>query len=199
VDIKTAAFRCLYAPHGEGVVARVVDYHRANGGVSRRQKIRYCHQEILGKTLGHEGLESLCRQFSALVEDAVVNAPMVAGAARFLETASRSASLFVISGTPHEELARIVERRGLSSFFTAVYGSPPEKVPIIQTILAERSLPPESVMFVGDSMTDYRAAQATKVDFVGRVAPGEADPFPPGTMVVGDLRALVTKRLMVDE
>ncbi len=39
-------------------------------------------------------------------------------------------------------------------------------------------------------MTDYRAALATSVPFIGRVDNGETGPFPAGTKTVCDLNAL---------
>jgi hypothetical protein len=39
-------------------------------------------------------------------------------------------------------------------------------------------------------MTDYRAATATGVAFLGRVPPGEQSPFPDGTPLVSDLTCL---------
>lgn len=191
-DIKTAAFRALYAPHGAAVVAAAVAHHQANGGISRRKKIRHIHATELGIELDTAALDVLCQRFSALVEDAVVAAPMVAGAADLVARLRRDRTpLFVVSGTPHDELQRIVARRGMEDAFTAVYGSPPEKPPIITGILAEHGLAARDVLFIGDARTDYDAARATGLRFIGRVAAGEASPFPPGTTIVADLEGLV--------
>ena len=48
----------------------------------------------------------------------------------------------------------------------------------------------DRVLFVGDTMTDYRAAAATGLPFLGRVPPGERSPFPEGTRLVPDLAHL---------
>ena len=81
-DIKTEAFRLLYAPYGQDVVAAAVAHHLAHGGVSRRKKIRHCHRVLLGIELERGELDALCHRFSQLVEDQVVAAPMVAGPMR---------------------------------------------------------------------------------------------------------------------
>jgi phosphoglycolate phosphatase-like HAD superfamily hydrolase len=190
-DIKTAAFRALYSPHGEAVLAAALAHHRANGGISRRQKIRHVHASQLGIRLEPAALDALCQRFSTLVEDAVVAAPMVAGAEAFVARHRDRLPLFIVSGTPHDELVRIVARRRMGGAFTAVYGSPPEKPPTISRILAEHALAAADVVFVGDARTDYEAARATGLRFIGRVASGEADPFPAGTATITDLRELV--------
>lgn len=189
-DIKTAAFRLLYDGHGEAVVTAAVAHHLANGGISRRQKIRHCHRALLGIELPPADLEALCLRFSALVEDQVVAAPMVPGAAATLARLQGRLPLFIVSGTPHVELLRIVDRRGLGAPFTAVYGSPPEKPPIIRSILAAHGLPAARCWFIGDAMTDHDAAAACGLPFIGRIARNGWNPFPAGTQLVRDLTEL---------
>lgn len=189
-DIKIAAFRALYAPHGPDIIDRVIGHHIAHGGVSRRQKIRLYHREFLGLTLTPDELEALCRKFSALVEDAVVAARAVAGAETLVAAAAETMPLFIVSGTPQAELERIVTRRGLGGHFTEVHGSPPEKEPIIRGILDRHGLAAARTLFVGDSMTDHTAAGATGLAFVGRVPAGAPSAFPPGTATIPDLTAL---------
>lgn len=189
-DIKTEAFRTLYAPYGAKVVAGALDHHRAHGGVSRRKKIRWCHKYLLGRRLSEDELEQLAQHFSRLVEDAVVESAWVAGARDALQRLHGRLPMFVISGTPNDELRRIVGRRRMTGYFVEVHGSPPSKVPIIRDLLERYDLAADRVLFVGDSTTDYDAARATGVPFLGRVAPGDADPFPAGTAIVSDLTEL---------
>lgn len=188
--IKTDAFRLLYAPYGPGIAAAVVAHHLAHGGISRRQKIRYCHRTLLGIELAPDELDVLCLRFSQLVEDQVVAAPMVPGADALLEALDGRVPMFIVSGTPQEELGRIVDRRGLVRYFAGVFGSPAEKPPLIRDILARHRLDPTACVFIGDAMTDYNAAEVCGVPFIGRVADGNSDPFPAGTRTVRDLRGL---------
>ena len=189
-DIKIAAFRSLYEPYGPEIVDKVLAHHRAHGGVSRRKKIRWAHKYLLGKRLSEEELEDLAGQFSRLVEDAVVESAWVQGAREALRDLQGRLPIFVISGTPDAEMQRIVDRRGMRDLFVEVRGSPPSKVPIIRDLLRRHDLVAERVLFVGDSTTDYDAATTVGLPFLGRVAPGEPDPFPPGTRTVADLTEL---------
>ena len=101
-EIKTRAFKVLYREHGPEVVAAAVAHHRANGGISRRKKIRWCHRTLLRIELDAAGLDRLCERFSALVEDEVVACDWVAGAEQLLRDLHGRLPLFIISGTPHE-------------------------------------------------------------------------------------------------
>jgi phosphoglycolate phosphatase len=98
--------------------------------------------------------------------------------------------LFIVSGTPQEELVRIVDRRGLARHFAGVFRSPAEKPELIRDILGRYRLAAAACVFVGDAMTDHDAAEACGVPFIGRVAAGSPDPFPSGTNVIRDLTEL---------
>jgi phosphoglycolate phosphatase-like HAD superfamily hydrolase len=189
-DIKIAAFRALYEPHGPAIVEQVITHHVAHGGVSRRQKIRLYHRELLGDPLTPEGLEALCQRFSELVEDAVVEARPVPGAQSLLAAIAGKSPLFVVSGTPQGELERIVARREMASWFTEVHGSPPDKVTVINDILGRHGFDAAQTLFIGDSPTDHDAARATGLVFIGRVPTGARSLFPADTPVVADLTEL---------
>jgi len=98
--------------------------------------------------------------------------------------------LYIVSGTPEDELQRIVARRGMTAYFDGVYGSPRLKEEIVETVLAYHGVAPGDTLFVGDAMTDYRAARNTGVPFVGRVAASWSNPFPSGTAVIADMTGL---------
>ena len=189
--IKGTAFHRLYQPFGARVAEAAVAHHVAHAGLSRRQKIRDFHRVHLGGEPTANELDTLCQRFSELVEDAVVACAAVPGAEGVLETFHRRLALFVLSGTPSAELARIVARRGLDRYFTEVIGTPPEKPVSIRRLLREHGWRPRQVLFIGDGATDWLAARETGVRFLGRVRDGEANPFPPGTPVISDLRQLV--------
>jgi phosphoglycolate phosphatase-like HAD superfamily hydrolase len=190
VDVKTRAFAELYRPFGERVVALVVAHHLAHGGISRFEKFRHYHRNFLRRELTPEEEARLGERFAELVDEAVVASPMVGGAGQFLQNYSASLPLFVASGTPEDELIRIVARRGMAGFFRGVFGSPAQKGAILQHILAAHGLSPQRTLMIGDAMTDYDGAQLAKVKFLGRVVAGESNPFPPATPVMKDLARL---------
>jgi phosphoglycolate phosphatase-like HAD superfamily hydrolase len=192
VDVKTQAFGALYAEYGDRIVEQVQAYHLMHGGISRFEKFRYYHEVLLGKDLTKEEEMKLGDQFSQYVEDAVVGAVYVSGAYELLENNYQSMPLFVASGTPDQELKRIVSRRNMAHYFVSVHGSPAKKGDIIQDILLKYGFPPDRVLMVGDAIADYEGAIASGVKFVGRVMQyPETFPFPAETIVLPDLVELV--------
>jgi len=189
VDVKTRAFAALYACHGPEIVAQVIAFHLANGGLSRFEKFRYFHNKLLGSQLSIEEEQQLGTEFNALVEAAVTDAPWVEGAEEFLVKHYLDIPLFVASGTPEEELKRILDKRCMSHYFRAAFGSPTKKGKILLSILESERYNPEKVLMIGDSLLDMEGAREAKVCFLGRsTSPNNI--FPPNVPVLPDMTGL---------
>ncbi len=173
VEVKTGAFARLFAAEPPEAVARIVEHHRRNGGVSRFEKFRTIYRDILQRPLTEEEFERLCDRFATLVVDEVVAAPWTEGAQEFVAKYRGRYPLFIVSGTPEEELKTIVRRRGIESWFDGVFGAPATKDAILRDILRRHHLQPAEMVFVGDAQTDWTAARQTGVPFVWRKVPGE--------------------------
>lgn len=189
VDIKTKAFARLFEEHGPEVVERVVAYHLAQCGISRFRKFAHIYEHILRQPMPAGESERLGEKFSALVSDEVVKAAWIPGAVEFLRDHHARFQCFVASGTPEDELVRIVRLRDLERYFAGVFGTPATKEEITRRIFSEHGLKSGDVLFIGDALTDFNAAKACGVRFVG-ITSGGSDPFPPGTTVLPDLNGL---------
>ena len=175
-DIKTRAFRALFADHPDHVDA-IVDLHVRLAGVSRYDKFRMIYDDILSLPLTADEMDELGERFSAIALEQVLACEFVPGAREFLVRRSGKHMLFVASGTPEEELRHIVAERGLADFFRGVYGTPSTKGQIVKRILAEHSLDESEAVFVGDAMTDLEGARAGGIAFIGRMPPDVPNPF----------------------
>lgn len=168
VNVKTEAFRDLYVQYGEDIASKVVDHHLAHGGVSRFEKFKIYHNDFLGKDITEQEIDELANQFSDLVMKKVIEAPYISGVKEFLENNQEAYNHYVISGTPHEEMKRIVEAKGLSPLFKEVMGSPRSKTEWINDLVELGKIEIESSVFIGDATTDYKAACNTGTKFVLR-------------------------------
>jgi phosphoglycolate phosphatase-like HAD superfamily hydrolase len=93
----------------------------------------------------------------------------VPGARAFLDEFSQQVPLYISSVTPQNELLKIVRARKFDPFFVEVFGDPPcRKTDAIRMVLERERLLPSDVVFVGDSVPDYRAAIESGVEFLGR-------------------------------
>jgi len=171
-DLKTEAFGELYAEHGPEAVERVIAYHLANVGISRFKKFEWIAEHVLGRPLTDDDSAALGRRFTDLSLEKVLAAPFVPGAeAALAALGGRGLPLFIASGTPIAELQLIVSRRGLQPMFREVHGTPREKPDILRDLLAQLALTPDQLLFIGDGMSDYRAARAAGTAFLARDTP----------------------------
>ncbi len=176
VDIKGLVFGRLFNQYPEHV-DEIVAYHHANGGVSRFEKIRYIYKEILKQQLTEKQFNRLCNDFSRLVFQRVLECDYVPGALEFLDKYCHKVPLFVVSGTPHEEIAEIVKAKKIDNYFRGVFGSPTSKGEWVKKILQEKKTAPQKTLFVGDAMSDYNAALENHVPFVARIKDPEDNIF----------------------
>lgn len=167
VGVKTEAFRILFEPYGSEILAQVLEHHRLNGGISRIDKIQYSHTHFVGTPLTESELANWGRKYSALVVDRVIEAPWIGGAREFLVEMQGRCRIFLISGTPEDELKQVVEARGITRYFDEILGSPIRKPAHIRALLSAYQLQPHSCVYVGDALTDYYAARETGLHFLG--------------------------------
>src|SRR5206468_3971773 len=98
--------------------------------------------------------------------------------------------LFVVSGTPEDELRDIVRARGLAPRFRGVYGAPRGKTTLLQAVADEIGAAPAELVFVGDSAHDQAAALEAGASFVGRSAFSDEGAFGDAIMCVRNLAEL---------
>jgi len=175
VNIKTQAFRKLFQKEGAEAVNKIVAYHLEHGGVSRFEKFRHIYKEILKRPLSDEAFERLCKGFEELVLEGVIKAPEVNGSVECLKKLYGKVKLFIVSGTPEEEIRHIAGARGTARYFDGIYGSPQTKTELVKKILNAYHFKADEVVFVGDAMTDYNAAMETGVGFIARITPETED------------------------
>jgi len=190
VPTKTEAFRTLFKDYPEEIVEKVLVHHKQHGGISRVEKIANGHANFIGAPLSEDQLQQWASHYSELVLEKVIKEKWIAGAHEFLvSTLGTNLKVFVISGTPEEELKYIVEQRGVSDHFHECLGSPVRKPEHIRVLLDKYRLDPAECVFIGDAYTDYDAAIEAGLHFIG--IQGEVE-FAGGTVVLDDCCNLQT-------
>jgi phosphoglycolate phosphatase-like HAD superfamily hydrolase len=187
--IKTNAFQRLFASSEH--VSEIVAYHRTHAGVSRYEKFEHIYKHFLKKPLSPSEKARLGEEFSAIVLDEILKAPLVNGAEHFLKRHSKSERLYVVSSAPHLELIHIMKEKGLLGYFKGVNGAPTKKSEAIRAVLAKERASPKDAVMVGDSIADKEEADKAGVRFIGRLGGDElSSAFPKGTKTISDLSEL---------
>ena len=171
VEVKSAAFEQLFMQYGQDVAGRVREHHEANGGISRFDKIPH-YLRLAGESDSAENIERFCGYFSCQVKQAVIDSPWVPGVHSYLESQFRQKVFVLVSATPEEEIRDILSSLQIVHCFQEVYGAPTEKSRAIFQVLQKRpgaSL--ETSLMIGDSMSDFRAAEKNNIPFLLRQTP----------------------------
>jgi phosphoglycolate phosphatase-like HAD superfamily hydrolase len=167
-EAKTRAFEDLFALYRLYRDA-MMDYHLVNYSCPRMMKFEHYVYELMRQPGNVEMVQTMACRFSEFAVRRVVACPDVPGTREFLTEFSRQLSLYISSVTPQDELQKIVRARGIDSLFVQVFGDPPwKKLDAIHAVLTREKLLPSEVIFVGDSASDYRAANEAGLEFVGR-------------------------------
>jgi phosphoglycolate phosphatase-like HAD superfamily hydrolase len=167
-DVKTDAFVELFAHLPAEQVEAVRRHHLDNMGISRFKKFAWIYQNLLARELTEAESQELGVRFSDIALQRILVAPFVPGAREALTALAPRYPLFVASGTPDGELKDIVARRELDAYFREVWGTPTEKPQILTDLMTRHGLTADQVLFIGDGMSDYKAARATGVHFLAR-------------------------------
>jgi len=168
VSAKTDAFEEMYLPYGKDIAAKVVEYHKLHGGVSRFEKFKYFHKEFLNDVIDKEKVNELAIQFSNIVLDKVINSDEVLGAYYFIKKYHTKFKFWIITGTPTTEIDLIAKKRKLTSFFIGIHGSPKNKRYWTEYLIEKHKLNRDEIIFLGDATTDMDAADYSKTHFALR-------------------------------
>ena len=168
VDVKSEAFYQIYLPFGTNIAQKAKQHHTENGGMSRFEKFKYYHKVFLSKELTPNDIDTMSKTFSEIILENVLKSPFVLGAKEALETLRNKYDLWVISGTPTEELRYIIKKRELSHFFKESFGSPISKKEHLKTLIQKNNYLASEGVFVGDATADYEAARSQSMDFILR-------------------------------
>jgi phosphoglycolate phosphatase-like HAD superfamily hydrolase len=194
-DLKTGAFEHVFGRFPDHAAAMMA-YHHAHVSDSRFSKFRHLVVERLGRPADDPLIGELASAFSAEMLRRMETCAAVPGAQVFLAAVRRRLPVFLASVTPQHELETILERRGLSSAFTRVYGCPPwTKARALADIVTSIG-GPEHTLLVGDSAGDQRTAREAAVEFIARDSGlSFDDPQPPTFPDMTSLLAAISARL----
>ena len=163
--VKTEAFYRVARQFGDDAALTLVDYHVANGGISRYLKFTYLLETILGMEVQDDNLLRLLSEFAAEVKQGLLKCTVAPGLSE-LRRMTSDARWMIVSGGDQEELREVFARRGIDHMFDAgIFGSPANKDEILGREVTRENLK-SPALFLGDSRYDHEAATRAKLDFL---------------------------------
>ena len=164
--VKDKAFFDIFINYGHNVAKFSYDYHLANRGVSRFDKISYVMNRF---NLPDYDKKKIINDFSENVFEEICNCKLVDGVLQFLENHYKEYNFFLISATPTEELINILQRINIKHYFIDIFGSPKNKKYWLSYLIKNKSLDIKRSLFIGDAESDKIASNAFSIDFCLRL------------------------------
>ena len=168
MTVRDWGFKDIFKDFSKEQVIKLLEYHHANGGLSRYVKIRYFYENILGKLISEERVLEYAEAFSVLMKQELTNTDnLIVDAVSFIRENSRKFSFHIVSGSDQAELRFLCKELGLESYFISIHGSPTPKNQLVKTLLEEYGYDNKSTCLIGDSINDFEAAEANDISFYG--------------------------------
>jgi phosphoglycolate phosphatase-like HAD superfamily hydrolase len=170
--IKTEAFRIAALPWGADAADALVAHHVANGGISRYRKFAYFLESIVPlyassavPGIDGPGLDQLLASYAKAVHSGLMTCDVAEGLDD-LRAQTPGATWCIVSGGDQAEVRDIFFARGLDHFFDGgIFGSPDSKDVILARGVST-GLIRKPALFLGDSLYDHQAANASGLDFI---------------------------------
>ena len=163
--VKTDAFYNAALLYGEPAAKEFVEYHKANGGISRQKKFEYFFLNILNyPTLPEEKYQKALDDYGKSTAEGLVQCEVLPGVIECLKSLPPQAKKYVVSGGAQDEVRWVLEAKGLATFFDGIYGNPVDKLTLVKNLELKDSDYPG--IFFGDARYDHEVAKANGLDFV---------------------------------
>jgi len=163
--VKTQAFYNAALPYGVEAAQLLVDYHVANGGISRYKKFELFLAEIVSSKIEGPTLNELLKAYASEVYTGMLECEMVEGLLELREKMADTRWL-IVSGGDQTELRDVFSQRGILDWFDGgIFGSPDTKDEVIEREIANCNISTPA-LFIGDSRYDHVASSNAGLDFV---------------------------------
>ena len=184
-NYKMDAHVALFSDHPK--VNEIKEYIYSSAGINRYHKYRHIHENILQTDYTPEIEKELSDRYDAATFEGLKELPLIEGVEDYLKILN--IPRYIASSTPQHALDKIVDVRNLRSYFTGIYGNPTLKNNVVEMAMEDLNLKPEQIVFFGDTMTDFRAAEATGAHFIAVAS--DPSKFPKGTRSVESFKDLI--------
>lgn len=152
--------------------AAICAYNRKNVGMPRRQKLQHILKEILRLDDWDRQVDIYLDRSYHFIKEPLLKAPPMPGVLDFIHQSPNRK--FVCSVALREEVMDQLEALSLIDAFEEVYAFPEQKAIALKAL---RDRNEGKVVFWGDTILDWQAAQAAGVGFIGVSKPGGHQAF----------------------
>lgn len=166
--IRDKGFELVLSDFPKDQVKKLMDFHQANGGLSRYVKFRYFFEEVRGESITDEEVQKWADKFSKIMlVNLIDESLLIKESIDFIKMNYKNLPMHIVSGSDGVELRKICKGVGLAHYFKSIEGSPITKKELVANVLTREAYRSEDCVLIGDSINDYEAAIANGIHFAG--------------------------------
>lgn len=166
--VRDKGFELVLADYPKDQVKQLMDFHQANGGLSRYVKFRYFFEEVRGEKITDEEVQVWANKFSEIMLANLIDKSLLIKETNYFVKANyQNYQMHIVSGSDGNELRKICKGVGIDQYFKSIEGSPTPKVKLVADILEKENYNITESVLIGDSINDYEAAVLNNIGFLG--------------------------------
>ncbi len=166
--VRDQGFEDVLQKYPKDDVAKLMEFHQKNGGLSRYVKFRYFFEKIRKETVTDEQVQELAKHFSIIMKKLLLNPLLlIQETLDFVKNNQDQYVMYITSGSDQEELRYLCKELQINHFFKGIHGSPKPKKEWIKELIEKHEYRPNECVIVGDSINDWEAAIANGIFFIG--------------------------------
>jgi phosphoglycolate phosphatase-like HAD superfamily hydrolase len=167
-EVRDKGFEKVLEHYSQDEIKRLLEFHRANGGLSRYVKFRYFFEEIRDEAISDKEVKDWAGKFSVITSKLLTNSALrIEETIDFIRKNHERYRMFVASGSDQSELRYLCRQHNLDHYFEGVFGSPVAKNDIVNNIIKDFKIDPANTYLIGDSHNDFEAASVNGIKFIG--------------------------------
>lgn len=167
MNIRDQGFYHIFKEFDQNSVKLLMQFHEANGGLSRYVKIRYFFNEILKKSISESRVLEYAASFSEMMRTELTQKKyLIKETVRFIEKEHKNLNFHIVSGSDGDELRYLCDKLGLTDYFKTIEGSPTPKSKLVGHIMKSFDYERKNTILIGDSINDYTAAKENQIMFM---------------------------------
>jgi len=166
--VRDFGFEVVLSSFPKNEVDRLLEFHRANGGLSRYVKFRYFFEVIRKETITSSEVQMWADRFSEIMKQRLVDYNLIIkDSFDFVQKSKGKYVMHITSGSDEIELRYLCKALNLDHHFTSINGSPRSKGEIIKNLIEINAYDKDACVLIGDSFNDFDAAKANGIEFYG--------------------------------
>ena len=165
-SVRDLGFEKVLATYPAEQVKVLMNYHKANGGLSRYVKFRYFFEKVRNEVVSEEHIQELAKKFSLIMREILFDQSLlIQDSIQFVRENFTKFKMHIVSGSDGVELNALCKHLEIDKYFITIEGSPTAKNELVKQLLNSYNYIPNECILIGDSINDLEAAKINNISF----------------------------------